>query len=136
MRIPALNKVVGYFTLLLLSAAAPTHLEAASPDLLKAKQDAQARGYIFFATHDEIVAMAKKEGKLKVSSGLETPNFKPLVDAFKQKYPFITDLQVAEIQGTDAYQRFLLEIRSGQAREWDITHIPPDFGKEYIAHLM
>ena len=44
--------------------------------------------------------------------------------------------RVEEIQGTDAYQRFILELRSGQAQEWDITHIPIDFGKEYIPYLM
>jgi hypothetical protein len=63
-------------------------------DLLEAKKEAEGKGYIFFTTHDEIVAMAKKEGKLRVSSGLETPNFKPLIDGFKQKYPFITDIHI------------------------------------------
>src|SRR5262249_54255647 len=105
------------------------------PDLLKGKKDAEANGYIFFTSHDEIVAMAKKEGRLKVSSGLENPNFKPWIAAFRQKYPFIRDVQIEEIQGTDAYQRFILELRSGQAQGWDITHIPIDFGKEYIPYL-
>ncbi len=36
----------------------------------------KAKGYIFFATHDEIVAKAKKEGKLRVMIGLERPNFR------------------------------------------------------------
>jgi hypothetical protein len=38
---------------------------AASPNpaVVKAKQDAEAKGYIFSTARDEIVAMAKKEGK-------------------------------------------------------------------------
>src|SRR5215510_1393202 len=109
---------------------------SATPALLKARQEAEAAGYTFFTNHDEIVSMAKKEGKLRVSSGLNTPNFNPLISAFKQKYPFVTDIRVEEIQGTDAYQRFILEIKSGQAKAWDITHIPLDFGKEYLPFLM
>ena len=135
MRITVLNKIVGSFTLLLLSLLTPPHALAASPDLLKAKQEAEAKGYIFFTTHDEIVAMAKKEGKLWVSSGLEPLNFKPLISDFKQKYPFFTDIHVEEIAGSKAYQRFLLEIRSGQAKAWDITHIPSEFGNEYPPYL-
>ncbi|MBI2988438.1 MAG: extracellular solute-binding protein [Deltaproteobacteria bacterium] len=136
MRFTVLNKIVGSFTLLLLLILAPTPALAASSTLPQAKQEAEAKGYTFFTTHDEIVAMAKKEGKLRVSSGLETLHFKPLMNAFKQKYPFFTDVHVQEIQGTDAYQRFILEMKSGQAKDWDITHIPIDFGKEYPPYLM
>src|SRR5512145_2613109 len=107
-----LNQIIVPFALFLLSVLAPTHGVAASASLLQAKKNAEAKGYIFFATHDEIVAGAKKEGKLRVSCGLERPNFKPWISAFKQKYPFVSDLQVEEIQGTDAYQRFILEMRS------------------------
>ncbi|MBI2989302.1 MAG: extracellular solute-binding protein, partial [Deltaproteobacteria bacterium] len=79
---------------------------------------------------------AKKEGKLRVSSGLNAPTFKPLMSAFKQKYPFMTDIQVEEIQGTDAYQRFILEMKSGQSLGWDTAHIPIDFAQEYPPYLM
>ncbi|MBI2989450.1 MAG: hypothetical protein HYY45_22045 [Deltaproteobacteria bacterium] len=136
MRISVLNKIVGSFTLFLLLMLVPTHAVAASATLLKAKQEAEARGYIFFATHDEIVAMAKKEGKLKVSSGQEPPTIKSLINAFKQKYPFITDVRVEEILGIEAYQRFILEMQVGQAKGWDITFIPIDFAKEYPPYLM
>jgi hypothetical protein len=135
MRITVLHKMVGSFTLFF-SLVATTHAVAASPTLLKAKQEAEAKGYVFFATHDEIVSIAKKEGKLRVSSGLAPSNFKPLVNGFKQKYPFITDIHVEEIAGADAYQRFLLEIKSGQAKGWDVIFIPIDFGKEYMPYSM
>ena len=135
MRVTVLNRIAGSFTLLLFLMLAPRHAFAASPTLLKAKQEAEAKGYIFFTTHDEIVAAAKKEGKLGIVTGLEKPNFKPLIDAFKQKYPFIADIQIEE-STTDTQQKFLLEIKSGQAKGWDLVQIPLELGKEYMAYLM
>ena len=110
-------------------------LDAATSPLLQAKKDAEAKGFAFFSNHDEIVALAKKEGKLRINSGLETRTYKPLTDGFKQKYPFMTDVRVDEIAGREAYQRFLLEVKAGQAKEWDMTHIPIDFAQEYIPYL-
>jgi iron(III) transport system substrate-binding protein len=132
-----LSVVRGYFSFFLLLMLTTTHAEAASPALLKAKQEAEAKGYSFYATHEEIVTMAKNEQKLGVSSNLEPQNFKPLISAFKQKYPFITDVQVGgELSGGAAYQRFILEMKAGQAKEWDVIHIPLDFAQEYPAYLM
>ncbi|MBI2987672.1 MAG: extracellular solute-binding protein [Deltaproteobacteria bacterium] len=135
MRNTVLNKIVGSFTLFLLFMLAATHANAASPTLLQAKQEAEAKGYIFFTTHDEIVAMAKKEGKLRVITGLGPPNYKPWINAFKQKYPFITDVRVEEIRGQDALQKLVLEVKVGQAKEWDIYFIPPDWALQLRPYL-
>src|SRR3990172_12786580 len=110
MRISVRSKIVVSCDLFLLLMLATAHAGAASPSLLQAKKEAEAKGYIFFTTHDEIAAMAKKEGKLRVSSGLQSQIFKPLINTFKQKYPFIPDVYVEEIRGRDAQQRFILEI--------------------------
>jgi iron(III) transport system substrate-binding protein len=133
MKITVLKKIIVSFTLFLMLAA--TYADAASSPLLQAKKEAESKGYIFFTTHDEIVAMAKKEGKLRVSCGMERANFKPLIDGFKQKYPFFTDVNVEEIT-SDAVERFILEIKSGGATEWDICHVPSELGKEYMPYLM
>src|SRR5262245_64967502 len=111
----------GYKIVLLLNVLASlmltaTHVGGATADVVKTQKESEAKGYIAFRNHDEIVSMAKKEGKLRVSTGLETPNFKPLVAGFKQKYPFMSDVQLEPIRGTDVYQRFLLEIQAGQAK--------------------
>jgi len=107
-----------------------------APALSKAKQDAEAKGYIFLTTHDEIVAEAKKEGKLRVMTGLEPPNVQPLINGFKQKYPFFTDVQIEEIPGgPEIYRRILMEIKSGQTKGWDITFAYLDFIPEYIPYL-
>ncbi|MBI2986078.1 MAG: extracellular solute-binding protein [Deltaproteobacteria bacterium] len=136
MMISVLNKIVGSFTLFLLFMLAPTHAVAASPTLVQAKKEAEAKGYIFFTTHDEIVAMAKKEGKLRVMTGFETQTLKPLINAFKQRYPFMTDIRVEVVQGAAAQQRAVLEIKSGQAKGWDITHISRELASEHIPYLM
>ncbi|MBI2986727.1 MAG: ABC transporter substrate-binding protein [Deltaproteobacteria bacterium] len=136
MRITVLKKMVGSFTLSLFLMSAPTHAVAASATVLQAKQEAEAKGYIFFTAHDEIVAMAKKEGRLKLTSRLGNPTRNALINGFRQKYPFITDVHVEEISGTEAFERFLLEIQAGRAKGWDIAHIPIDFAKEYIPYLM
>jgi len=135
MTITVLNKIVGSFTLVLFLMLAPTHTLAASPTALKAKKEAEAKGYMVFTTHDEIVAMAKKEGKLAISSGLEPANNEPLIAAFKRRYPFITAIHVEE-STLDNRQKFLLETRSGQAKGWDVTQIPLELGTEYMPHLM
>jgi len=81
-----------------------------------------APGFTLVASHDEIVAKAKAEGSLKVLSSADPKTFKAWQAAFTKKYPFIkTDIE--EITGTDSAQRFLLEFKSGQAKDWDVVHI-------------
>ncbi|MBI2986467.1 MAG: ABC transporter substrate-binding protein [Deltaproteobacteria bacterium] len=134
MEITVLKKIIVSFAFFLLLMLAATHALAASPTLLKAKQEAEAKEHIFFTTHDEIVAMAKKEGKLRVITGLEPPNYKPLMNGFRQKYPFITDIYVEQLR-SDAAQVFILEMQSRQAKGWDIAHIVTDFAPEYPPYL-
>ena len=108
---------------------------AASPSagLLKAKQEADARGYIFETSHNEIVAKAKKEGKLRVITSLEPETYAPFKKAFEKKYPFL-DVHIEEITGTDSNQRFLLEMNAGVV-DWDSVHAAPDFYSKYLPHF-
>src|SRR4030095_3070140 len=46
--------------------------------LLKAKKEAEAKGFIFETTRDAIVANAKKEGAIKVLSGLDPAAYSPM----------------------------------------------------------
>jgi iron(III) transport system substrate-binding protein len=106
---------------------------APSPALLKAKQEAEAKGYIFETSRDEIIAKAKKEGKLRVLTSLENEALKPVSEAFKKKYPFI-DLRAEEIAGTDTYQRMILEMKAGTASGWDVNYLTTDFYDDYLPH--
>ena len=112
-----------------LGAAAP------SPALIKAKQDAETRGFAFETSRDEIIAKAKKEGKLRALSSLDPGSFKPMVDSFKKKYPFI-DIQIHEITGTEAIQRHLLELKAGTVKDWDVGHAAEDFYNDFAAAAM
>ena len=107
---------------------------AAGPALLRAKQEAEARGYKFVASHDEIVANAKKEGSLRALVGAAPDSIKAMKEGFSRKYPFIKSY-FEEIIGTDAAQRFLLELKGGMASNWDIAHLSEDFYGEYLPYL-
>jgi iron(III) transport system substrate-binding protein len=107
---------------------------SSSSALQKAKQEAEARGYTFFTSHDEIVAQAKKEGRLRVIAEMEPPTIKATTQAFMQRFPFIK-LDVEELSGTGATQTNILQVKAGAARNWDILHLPTDFYNEYIPHI-
>jgi ABC-type Fe3+ transport system substrate-binding protein len=106
---------------------------SASPALVKAKQEAEAKGYTFESNHDEIIAKARKEGKLRVLSTMESAVIKAMRDGFKKKYPFI-DLQVQELGSVEENQRFLLELKAGTAKGWDVNRAYTDFYDQYFPY--
>jgi spermidine/putrescine-binding protein len=134
------DKTIKALSILLLLAASwlfTFDVRAATPNqpaLLKAKKDAEAKGYLFHTSRDDIIAKAKQEGKLRVLAEMEPPNIRASVKAFVKKYPFI-NLHIEEITGTDAARRNILEIKSGMARDWDIVHLSTDFYNEYLPYL-
>ena len=106
---------------------------SSGPDLLKAKKDAEARGYIFETSHDDIVAKAKKEGKLRVTHTLDPDVVKAAQQAFLKKYPFISDFRLEELIDVEANQRFLLEIKTGRAK-WDVNRLYTEFYEQYFPY--
>lgn len=118
---------------LLYLSPAPAYSAAAAPALQKAKQEAEANGFIFETSRDDIIAKAKKEGRLRVVTSLEMEALKPISEAFKKKYPFI-DVRAEEIAGTDTYQRMILEMKSGAAKGWDVNYLTTDFYNDYLPH--
>ena len=98
------------------SALVFSAMAAAEPSMLEAKKKAEAKGYIFETGHDEIVAKAKKEGRVKALTGLDPETFPHMIESFKKKYPFI-NVEMVEITGPDAAQRFLMELKAGTAPE-------------------
>ena len=55
-------------------------------------------------------------------------------DAFKKKYPFVTELRVDEIGSIDENQRFLLEVKAGAAKGWDVNRLFTDIYEEYLPY--
>ncbi len=126
------DRVLPLFTFLC-SLLFALNVFAAQPNaaLLKAKQDAEAKGYIFETSHDEIVTNAKKEGSLKVLTGLDPASHSPMMQSFKKKYPFIETVEIHELDNTDASQRFLAELKAGQGREWDVAYLSIEVYPDY-----
>ncbi len=105
-----------------------------SPSLQKAKQEAEAKGYIFLTSHDEIVNLAKKEGKMNAISGLEQETARVLREAFKAEYPFL-DVSILDTTGTDANQRMLLELTAGRDMGSDAQKIATDFSADFLPFM-
>jgi ABC-type Fe3+ transport system substrate-binding protein len=120
--------ILGFFM-----QASSAFAASATPALLKAKQEAEAKGYVFVASRDEIVANAKKEGKLRVLGSLDAASFKALSVAFRNKYPFI-DARAEEVNGTEVYTRMIQEMKAGLAKTWDVNYLAFDFYPEYLPH--
>ena len=113
-----------------------TNAYAAEPSsaLLKAKKEAEAKGFLFAASHDEIVSKAKQEGRLRVIVSLDAGILKRLSEGFTKKYPFI-QVQADEIRGIDAYTRQLQELQAGLAKGIDVNEVDYDYYNDYLPHL-
>ncbi|HWP60869.1 MAG TPA: extracellular solute-binding protein [Candidatus Acidoferrales bacterium] len=57
-----------------------------------------------------------------------------MIAAFRQKYPFL-EVEAEQLTGTEADQRFLLEIKAGTVRQWDAFSLTSESYKEYPAFL-
>jgi len=132
MRLMALQ--VRFFATLFALAAVQVSAGEPGPALLKAKRDAEARGFLFTASHNEIVSKAKQEGKLRVVVSLDAGILKRLSEGFTKKYPFI-QVQADEIRGIDAYTRQLQELKAGLAKGIDVNEVDYDYYNDYLPHL-
>ena len=97
---------------------------------MKAKKDAAANGFLFATSHDEIVEKSKTEGKFRAIVSLESKAV--LAKAFKERYPFL-DIHVEEISGTEAGERFLLELKAGRT-QWDVSRLSTETFTDYLQH--
>jgi ABC-type Fe3+ transport system substrate-binding protein len=120
-------------TAALFLGGANVHAAAAPSALQKAKQEAESKGYLFLTSREEILARAKKEGRMRVLSSQEPDAIKAMTAAFKKKYPFL-DARVEEIGGLENYQRILQEMKAGLAKSWDANYLAFDFYSEFVPY--
>jgi len=106
-----------------------------SSAILEAKKAAESKGFLFLTSRDEIVAKAKQEGKLRAISSLDAGSFKPMMESFSKKYPFI-EIRMVEIGGPEALQRFLLELKAATVKDFDTSEASSEFYIENAAHAM
>jgi ABC-type Fe3+ transport system substrate-binding protein len=104
---------------------------ASSAALSDAQKKAEAKGYEFITSHDEIVAKAKKEGELRVLTSIEEKVVKFTIEGFSKKYPFIK-VSTADLGSVTGAQRFLLELKAGSGKEWDVVRAYTEFYEEYL----
>jgi hypothetical protein len=128
------NTWLSAVALLFLCLLVSPSVHGAVPAALKAQQSAQAKGFLFETSHEEILAKAKKEGRLRVISSLDPETYKQLTASFTQKYPFI-DFTLNAVDGSEAAQRFLMELNAGSGKNWDSIHLSRDFYNEFAAHI-
>jgi ABC-type Fe3+ transport system substrate-binding protein len=69
---------------------------------------------MIYLTKEEILAGAKKEGRVVVSPGHDEQTAQALIQAFRKKYPFVQEVDWRNVQGSAGEQRQLLEIRAGR----------------------
>jgi len=127
------GRAVLFFALVSLTILPSSYSASGNPELEKAKTNAQNLGYAFIGSHDEILAGAKREGKLRVLNTLDADTTNQLIKAFREKYPFIS-VEGQELAGTDGAQRFLLELQAGQSKDRDIFHLPRDFFSKFTTY--
>ena len=99
---------------------------------MKAKQDAEAKGFAFVSDRDEIIRHAKSEARVNVLMSMSSSNRQPIIDLFKKKYSFIKDVRIQEITGSDSFQAFLLGLKAGTIKDWDVGDAATDLYKEFL----
>ena len=106
---------------------------SASPALVKAKQEAEAKGYIFVPSHDEIVSRAKQEGKLRAVVSLTEDPLKHMLAAFNKKYPFI-ETRAESVPTGEVYLRLLQELKAGLTKGVDVNDPISDYYNDYLPY--
>ena len=124
-----------YIVLIAAFGIAGSSVRAASsnPSLLKAKQEAEAKGYIFVSSHDEIVSRAKQEGKLRAVVSLSEEPLKHMLAAFSAKYPFI-ETRGEWVPNREVYVRLLQELKAGLTKGVDVNDPISDYYNEYLPY--
>jgi len=133
MRFNHAGRAVLFLVLSLWMAAGAAGAAAPGADLITAKKQAEAQGYIFLSSRDEIIARAKEEGKLRVRSSYDPDTFQQLRKAFIKQYPFI-DLNVQRSEGVEGFQRYLLELQATKHSSWDVVEIATELYKEFLPY--
>ena len=104
------------------ASAGPDDVPAQYAEAAKA---AQAKGLRFTGGHDEIVAKAKEEGPVTViwSLGADYEAHNEILDSFYAKYPFMKGkIQVENLDGVEARQRFMLEAEAGAVKDYGVLY--------------
>ena len=62
----------------------------------------------------QVIEGAKKEGQVRVYSSMQKETSRPVLDAFRKKYPFITKIDHHRFTGLEESERVIAELRVGR----------------------
>lgn len=102
------------------SAPAP----ATTPTAVEEPTKSVAYPDYYPAEYEQIVEASKAEGPLLVYSVMAESNWKPVIDAFHELYPWI-EVQTLDLGGSEVFERYYAESASGaQTADLSITADP------------
>ena len=86
--------------------------------------------------YDDLLAAAQAEveakgGKLVIALDWPDSDALPVMEAFKEDFPFVTEIEYTRETGIDPFGRYLLELQQGVAPPYDIMHIASEFEQQY-----
>ena len=87
---------------------------SAGVNLMTMPAQAQALPDYYPSSYNEIVEASKAEGKLLVQSNVGEPNWRPILDAFEQQFPWIK-VQTLDLGGTEVFERYYAEQGAGSS---------------------
>lgn len=67
------------------------------------------------ADYSKIIEASKTEGPLLVQSNVGEVNWRPILEAFKQEYPWI-QVQTLDLGGTEVFERYFAEAAAGSSK--------------------
>jgi len=77
------------------------------------------------------VEVAKKGGKVTVANNWTPDQGKPILEAFKNDFPFVTQPKFERIRTVEDMQRMLMEFKAGRPPEIDVTSISDELWPAY-----
>ena len=81
-------------------------------------------------TMDQIIAGAKKEGKVSWGTNLQPHEVKKLNAEFQKEYPFVKEVKYARARGGEAAERIVSEMQAGTF-PYDLIHIEEERTDRY-----
>lgn len=130
-----LAMLITMLALLAACAPAPTPVPTAAPPTAapKATEAPKATSAPAAADNSAIVEASKKENALVVYSIMSANNWKPLIDGFAKKYPWIKVENVVDLSSNEVFPRYFSESASKAKTADLIITTNPDGWQDFIA---
>lgn len=87
--------------------------------------------------YNALVAMSKAEvekldGQLRVALDWPESDAGPVMEAFKETFPFIKEIEYERETGVDPFGRYLISFRQGEPAPYEIMHVASEYEQQYL----